>query len=491
MTPRHPRGLFESAGFPATTFLAECWYDELMLLNRCSISSNAHQALEKYLGRFAFGMEYLRRMEGTTKLRFAPSAEPALCWVGGRCAELPMAGEVGSTEGYSASEVFLSTAVALDPSRRLWAIQSCVRTILFLTAEQDLDHGLHFITRCAARGLLNLELVLPALQLILAARGQVESDGALVRKLLDGEPPNRFEDWRSAAIAPDAIGQASVAVLANSRKAAPPIDDWVVSVADSALELVESTRKAASYGEWLTGYMELTVYTRLVASAARFLSDVPLPVRTTLSQLEEIKADAGLLSDVLGSGDGLWYRNVFQRFGFFAGYFRMVGGDSLLQRILEQRLLIPDAIRPHANLVDVAGLSFYTLADLPDGWAHIGWQSAHVVAAFSRATSAFDPPPADIHSAISEHIEAGRYHDAITQASKLLKEMPWSPELRGELAIALDSCGQSEAALEHILAAVFLRPTNPLLWQSFAVISHKLKHDDDARMAAGLAREAG
>ena len=69
--------------------------------------------------------------------------------------------------------------------------------------------------------------------------------------------------------------------------------------------------------------------------------------------------------------------------------------------------------------------------------------------------------------------------------------MPWSPELRGELAIALDERGDPEAALEHILAAVFLRPANPLLWQSLSAISHKLEHYDDARMATELALEAG
>jgi tetratricopeptide (TPR) repeat protein len=483
---------FEDSEHGVLIRIAEYLFNEFLTLCRLTDTVPLRErGLTKYQKRLQLIVWYLVRLEALLDLRFTPKDLPFIGWHETSHEQMPIAGYLISNTS-TPSQVCTSVLSAIYPGNQAKAALDSLRSAAYLTTLGSFTDGLSFLVNCHVCGMITGENLVFALTALIESRSLSANDSEWLESMLSGDLPLSNMAWRNVAIASqDILSTIFPADSANRTQSNLSVFniDWFHEVLVSALDKIDEVRRASTYNRWLTRYFEVLPLVRATTTLSRFAGRPNLGLQAALSQLEEIKADTGILVSSLAKGDGMYSHGIFRSFGAFMGHIQMTGQQGVLERIMYERLLIPQAIERYINHVEVRGISFFWVGELPVEWHHVGWSLAHPVAAITGTARGFDPPTTEDHSRIAELTEKGLFDESIEASQELLEKNPWSAELYGELAIALDKSDRQKEALEKIITAIVLRPENCLLWISLAVILRRMNQTEQAAIAEGLGNE--
>jgi tetratricopeptide (TPR) repeat protein len=278
-----------------------------------------------------------------------------------------------------------------------------------------------------------------------------------------------------------------------------PQNDRILAILQWASERAHAkivrVRQSANCDEWLIGNAELLPLCAFIAAVNETYASAfspPATLRTVLHSLDEIRADTG------------GYFRLFHRLEkvthlptssiAFWGIYRSKFDTEWLDRIMQDRLLIPSAltnqIRSLPRLEDAHD------AVWPRRWRYysevIAWPLA-ILREFqpelfrTSAVSFADDDPAAQKQQIIEELTSGlkralanSSHDENIQPLVELKEKyPWSMLVRRELGIQYDECGRHAEAIEELTSAVLLNPDESESWHELAVALRRKGTLDD------------
>ncbi|OHV36936.1 MULTISPECIES: hypothetical protein [Pseudofrankia] len=274
--------------------------------------------------------------------------------------------------------------------------------------------------------------------------------------------------------------------------ATPAATRIVTRILEAVLTARRDTLAAPDLDTWLVGLHTLS---RLVAVAqtavATALARPSVSVRAILAQLEEQRADVAALMVAFAGGSlpaCLAYEDDVA-----AALAARLGTSTAGRRFRAERQLVPDEllVRP-----------------TPPHWFTPSWR----VAAALRTRNGGAPPfvragpPRDVAdhpgglpqerdvaevmaalATITELADAGSWHDGAVAAQRLVYDFPWCDVGHWKAAQCLRGLGQRQGALDAMVPAISLQPTQPVLWESLATCLDDLGEAASAELAQAVA----
>ena len=271
---------------------------------------------------------------------------------------------------------------------------------------------------------------------------------------------------------------------------------------DRAHAKVARVRQSANCDEWLIGHAELLpLCTFITTLSTTHESDasVPATLRTVLHSLKEIHADTGgylrsfhqlkMVSHGPANAIGFWviYHSKF--------------GAEWLNRIMKDRLLIPEALR--SQIEALPRMEVAREAVWPRQWRFYSEVIAWPLSILREFESelfrtmplvASDDDPAAKKEQVIEELTTGlksvlanpSRQENIRELMALKQTYPWSMLLRRELGIQLDECGRRAEAIEELSGAVLLNPLESESWHDLAVALRRNGSLDDGSFCYGV-----
>jgi len=216
-----------------------------------------------------------------------------------------------------------------------------LRSALWHASRYGVGAGLDWAVRlCAAGWLLDRDDLEIVVATMIAAVDQAGSERGAVASLLSGEVPATPEQFMAATLSPEAIAPGPATSAAATGLAAPLLRTLTA--------LAEETRRAPDLGAWILGQQRLfNTVGPVLKAVRRMLPRPPLVLRAMMTQLGEINADAGSHALALkGAKQGLpSFRGVAMSALPVACQYRARLGDGWRDRLLHERVLVPDALR--------------------------------------------------------------------------------------------------------------------------------------------------
>jgi hypothetical protein len=203
-------------------------------------------------------------------------------------------------------------------------------------------------------------------------------------------------------------------------------------------------------------------------------------------------------------------------------------GDAWLDHLMEDRLLVPEALRPVVQKAyEGASLPAVRDLDLPYEWTILSEKMAWpLCVALERVpllvrTEEFETDSvkamarslgyqedekeidgfrteeqSEARRQLSidefksffadESLFSGDSSAAIEKLEAFATLYPWNHFVQRELGIRFDEAGDAALGFKHLQSAVLLEPSEALTWQSFGVVLRRLDAPDDALLASGV-----
>lgn len=306
--------------------------------------------------------------------------------------------------------------------------------------------------------------------------------------------------------------------------------DWV---AEGAIDAADRARQVSSADEWVLEKAALRTHVELLSLLDR--QHRPLlsaTQRVIASQLEEVLADLRGSTLVTGmfASEGQPLLIDLHDFEGVGLLYQQSYGAGWLDKILEERVLAPEALRGHieAAYADVTPPTVPEI-EIPPEWrkvsASIAWP---LCAAFDRKpmlerSQDFEPDEVDeacIEMGYSPEPEpswdkfdsaaqsAARRKLSLNHLSALLEDeslfgaepaaalekfekiaklYPWNSFVTRELGIRYDQSDNVNEGFRQLHDAILLEPTEAMSWHSMSVVLKRMGEEADAVLAAGIA----
>jgi tetratricopeptide (TPR) repeat protein len=517
--------------------IAKHFFQELQtfgVLTSCDPLSD--EVLNLYVDeRAGFIRSFLKLLEKACDLRFSANSNVPFCYnVADWSDAAPIAEYSGGLVEVRPSEV--AATLILNGAQR---VKGTIHLRLITCALErlrttDLQDTLTYLFDLHQAGFAGADELLEVSVLLLAGRAQVGSDAELFEQIL-GHRLTSGIDLRRVELTLDWI---HVGPLHAEGKAI------LSALFDRASLQVGKVRDADDLDAWVVGQAYiLGLLTTVRNLIEEFIPEVPLPWRARLSQWEEIEADAGSMFDSASKRgfDTLTpqFRSTIAK--LMGEIFRNQVGIGWEERFYRERLLVPTALR--RQLLSPDDLP------MPSEWEHPSWRviypwtigikrdksphgirvvpllvdelieldgvrQAMLMHGISEPeqqrlvlTGCLSGSQEDIMAALREVVSQRdtlaellessfdtiyrlemehRYEDAADHARQTAQRYPYLPQAYLELAISLDLQGYPEFAIEQLIPAVFLAPTEPLNWQSLSVVLGRLGKADEAHFASAF-----
>lgn len=305
--------------------------------------------------------------------------------------------------------------------------------------------------------------------------------------------------------------------------------EWVQ---DYAIDSAQRAREAKTPDEWF-------MHHSLLAGPAEILVWLDREHKTTLtiaqraiaSQFEEIGADLGAVGRVtwLAAREYRPLQINFSGAKVVALSYRRTYGGEWLDKLLEDRVLLPEALRDaFAAAYDGGALNTLPKVSVPPDWQQVSeWIAWSLAVAAERdpfvlRTCDFDGSviktkceemgfapegTTKFHEFSSEAQSEARYalikeelaglihspdvfsddaETAIKKLQEILSLYPWNNFARLELGIRYDQTGHVAEGFREIRASILLEPTYALAWKSLSVVLNRLGNRQDAILAAAI-----
>ena len=454
-----------------------------------------------YAKRIALTTAIFQVFEGAVNLQFEEGETP-LCYnrvrwpSGGRIAGWSHAGDEVRASDLIASYVG-NWQLDWNTANAGSSVSRIVRCALFMCAERGLSGALCYLSDLSRHGfIVRTSSLASAIDALLCVRQIAGSDKELVRLAFGGTVPDGNQVWMSAdfsppseipALDPDHCGDAA---------------DTLLEVAMDAADLA---REAQDYDEWLVGQHHLSMWLNAITTVlGKVSASLPLHARAIMKQLEEIRADSGVL--LLGSHAGLLshpLKEIWQHYVGLAVVIKHSAGDGWEERLINERAFLPRVLAPWF-LEFAAGRNDRVP---PLAWAGVSSALATPYAAgvYNHLELRYMPSDPgssrDLKRANERMLEAlqqamalandGRMQEAGALQDRMVEQYPWAEFPKWERGILHDKQGAPDRALELIEAAVIIEPSHGLLWHSLAVVLERLGQHHEAKLAMAVSQMIG
>ena len=484
--------------------------------------------------RAGFIRSFLKILEKACDLKFTANSNVPFCYNMVEWSDAaPIAGYSGGLVEVRPSEV--ATTLILNGTQR---VKDTIHLRLITCALQrlrstDLQATLTYLFDLHQAGFAGADDLLKVSVLLLAGRAQAGSDEELLEQIL-GHRLTSGTDLRHIELTLDWI---RVGPLHADGKAI------LSGLFQRALQEIGKVRDADDLDTWIIGQAYILGLLETVRKLIKeFVPEVPLPWRAQLSQWEEIVADAGSIFLMAERGfDPLTsqYRSEITK--LIGRVFSHKVGIGWEERFYRERLLVPTALRGQ--------LLFADDLPMPREWEYLSWRTIYPwTIGIKRGKSPHgirvEPPsvselieldvvrqvllthgisePAQQRRLLTQYLSGSReemmaalrevvsqrdtqaellesifetiywletehrYADAVNHARQAAEWYPYLPQAYLELAISLDLQGSPELAIEQLIPAILLAPTEPLNWQSLSVVLGRLGKSDEAHFASAF-----
>jgi hypothetical protein len=352
-----------------------------------------------------------------------------------------------------------------------------------IMVHEGVDAALRLLMRCSAQGLVTSnESVYWAVRLLSAAKAEM-------RQLGDESWLHRFAGlqagWADTEV-PDSFEEE----YAND----DVLKEFINAGFRICQEIIEDTREAADYDEWIRGQHVINLFCgAFVALAKHGPLKLPHAGMTFLDYVEEIYCDA--MGSRLTQENNLSPNYVTAT--LLSKILRHQIGDDAESRFWQDRVALPYALRDHFDFNES------TLHQLPVPWrghsvaAAPAWcirsskANKHEMMMTMQKSTTGTPTVDEWHQTLLKGMDLhkqGRCVEALAVAQALETDLPYNWLIKLELAIYLDESGRTEEALEKIMAAILIEPTHSDLWVSFGVILRRLGRHEDCIVVRALGK---
>jgi hypothetical protein len=429
--------------------------------------------------RIELTIELLTLLEANADLRVAASGilfvSNPLNWPDG----VPGTGVTGN--GPAPSPAHIATSLVhgwANESMATYPLARPLRIAIEATARHSFSRALEFLVEAASAGFVPLRVLVPALHTLVEARASVETDAELVNRCVGVTGwPSTASSWMSAPISFSWVGQSGRCYTAG-----------LPEVLDSAFRSLDRMRGAVDYDSWiLANAGAIPVLFSAVSLGKTMSGHLSLPDRASVRQLEENDADAfsfmGTLKVVMDHGH-------LATAATLSPHSETLRNSELThatgQRMLRQRVLLPDALATWSSAEQ----------PLPPAWRHASPRLAPLLMAYVTELSFDLTDPSGVpgdkeqrRARVDRLIELsvrGKHEAVIVEARDLLATFPWSTTIRYALAMAQGKSGEPQAALDVLVEAIAIEPTEAPLWRAVAGVLYELDATDEALYAHAI-----
>ncbi len=297
------------------------------------------------------------------------------------------------------------------------------------------------------------------------------------------------------------------------------IGAWLL---DTTVEAIADCRNASCPLEWTVG---LALVSSLITAVESFegqfhaLESHSIQYKIQFLALEEISCDLGSMqfTDIYDFSRNL---SIEQPWGMASALFRTRNGTepNAAERLLNARLVAPGKLLQQQPASTASGPEAQVgpLLSVSKEWALFAREACHILSYLRsidhrilRSAKMNIPDSGDAEEPENELAEEakvqraehlhreelasliGRFRGADpedqTARTEIIEEIlglyPLNELFLLERGILRDESGSSGQALEDLLEAICLSPFNWMLWQSFSVVSRKLGHLSDSKVA--------
>lgn len=474
--------------------LAEQFFQEICLVGRMGPPGTA--VLNPYRGgRLSVMLKFLRSLEMVRGLRFSADSRVAFCH---QPDSGPSFGYTGTPDGPRPTEVAHSLLA-------FWVLQAepgptphpAMVAVIANLARHGYEHAFHYLYDLNESGYLSQENLHTIARLLVNGRALTSTDEELVARLTDGRcGPEATDaewfrqtlDWRwlleqdvTAAAFPELLVERSWAEVGKLREA-PTIDEWAAGMF-GAVNALRSLGALLDAGRATNG---------IAVNAAR-------------AQLAELSAD--LDTAWISRAEGIGLVSIVGTVILADNAPQAQAGDEWRQRVHAERSIVPRAV--------FDGMLGEDTEWSRDDWFHLSWRTIVPWAAYHRpgeslthrrgsydgivAGSLYPETPRDelttaMHKAAADFTRH-RYAEAIERLRPYEKLFPYAAPLHAMLAVNLDNSGAHGEALDVMLPALALDPTQPIAWTTGARVAYTNGCEPDAQVLEAfgtlLAREPG
>jgi hypothetical protein len=264
----------------------------------------------------------------------------------------------------------------------------------------------------------------------------------------------------------------------------PTMEPLVERLLESGLAARQAVLRADTLDEWLIALSRLfrqVAAIQIAISAA--LRQVPITVRTIISQLEEIGGDAPALMGAFELGSlpaCIDYQDQVRDAMTSADH------ERGKQRFRAERQLISDEMLIRPTPADWFTPSWRIAA------AYVGWHTGGGASPFVPGGPVHPDGPSPEESSqrvlaalgrITERLAARDYDGGGRTALRLIYDYPWCDIAHWQVEQAFYLNGQHQAAAESLLPALALQPLQANIWDSLMLCLNELQADESATVA--------
>ncbi|MFD4175452.1 tetratricopeptide repeat protein [Streptomyces anulatus] len=381
-------------------------------------------------------------------------------------------------------------------------------------------------------------------ELLLSGRCSASSDDDMVRRFLNGFPPDAAR-WHALIPSTDWI------------RPTRDGDEWVSLLLEQAATAIQRVRESPDFDEWWVRQMQLHGLLLTVSMLVKRFGGtgrLSLPWKTRLAQWEEIEADAfSFIGLAMTPGLPLptWEMRANSIQGLAKTY-RDRAGRNWKRRFLQERLMVPDGIRnivldtpevevpqrwralsrrvirpwmavlresrepdffrvirhPPEKLVNHTriqqAMRSLGVEDSDDQVRHVrrvanaelGMSSAEdrrIISALNEAigfarAQCSEEEQLQKFGDIDRLFRAQKYGAALVKAEDLLHAYPYSKRALDSVARLHEVRGNLQQALEHLIDSIALEPMNPRAWRSLADVLNRRGNEREAQLAVMCGR---
>lgn len=491
--------------------LASIFYKEAIAFGNIS-NMDTRPGIDNYFKRIKFILFFLKLLDEKFDLKFKKNDLPYIYWHKDHKQSLPIAGFLNEElvpKPYEVLADIVNTWLVDSTSN----VKDIIRSLIYYTNKYDINSALKLVATFSKNGIAKSRELCSAIDFTLHYRSKYDNDKAFVNAMLNNVQFNNDDEWRKfvfdKALNEKVINFASNFLHKNKEVGSSrPSDKDIRTISTlnnpykvvlselikTSVELVKSTKNSNSWDSFLSNYASLY---RLILFLNKFKSyseNVGLGLKTVLSQLEEIKADYGIISVQIKKGHGIYSKEILHRLLDVISFIHTTRkDDKIIERVIEERIIVPQQINKYINRTETKGIQWYNYLQIPEMWQYTTWQMIHPISSivnksFQELLSTSDNENKDElllleHIKITALTDAKKYDDSIKVAQETLQKFPWAAKIWCELAIALDEKGEHAKAAEMMIIAITLQPQNPLFWKSLTVILKNLNCIEEAKIS--------
>ncbi|MEX5258370.1 hypothetical protein [Kocuria arenosa] len=442
--------------------------------------------------RAGFSLSFMEICQKVAQLEFVPGDRIVYSYNTGNWPSA--AGVAGYVNGHGAvGPALLATSLFLN-----WNLQATnenlvsarlLRCALSRMSTGGVRPGVALLIDLYEGGHCSVGALYGALDSLLSGSGHCESATQLVSRFFSGTAPSSDAEFINTELDLTWVGDESTSTPLRS--------DLIEAILLRTSESIAAARSSSSLNEWYVYQVQIgELLGGVKALQEKYVPNPALGLRIMISQWEEIRADG--VGFQLACRAGLAFPSYMNLAAYAldvvgASYRgRVTGEDEWKDRLFAERLVIPSDLRGALLDGDSAAQtsSWERLSPSAIGpWLFL-FRDRQEPGLYDPAKGVFQDP-GDAMAYFNELGQQEHSPDAeseLERATSFSQRFPYLSAAHWELGVALDNAKQIEAAINEMVTALVLTPSEGLIWQSAAVALNHGGYEQEARFCDRFAQ---